>query len=139
MGWQYTTPSSDIISPPKGGKGVLKFRTPLLRKDNAPSIPTGMSRNTTYPPWSKPFLPYYCTKQRDALKQGIPLRIIFEFDFTPHFYQNTSFSIPPTPFAPLHWHIAFGSRVRGIGRRNQRWTVAARCHTAPGAFPGWPW
>lgn len=45
MGWQYTTPSGDIISP----KGVLKFRTPLLHKDAAPSIPTGMLRNATYP------------------------------------------------------------------------------------------
>lgn len=48
-GWQYTTPSGDIISPKKGAKGVLKFLTPLLRKDTAPLIPTGMSRNATYP------------------------------------------------------------------------------------------
>ena len=36
--------------PQKGGaKGVLKFLTPLLRKDTARSILTGMSRNATYP------------------------------------------------------------------------------------------
>ena len=53
-------------------KGVLKFRTPLLRKDAAPSIPTGMSRNTTYPHGTNRSSPHYCTKQRDAPKQGIP-------------------------------------------------------------------
>ena len=117
MGWQYTTPSSDIISPPKGGKGVLKFRTPLLRKDTAPSIPTGMSRNTTYPPWSKPFLPHYCTKQRDALKRGIPLRIIFEFDFTPHFYQNTS----SNSFCPSS--LAYSFRISGTRNRAKESTM----------------
>ena len=38
-----------------------------------------MSQNATYPPWNKSFLPHYCTKQRDAPKQGIPLRIILKF------------------------------------------------------------
>ena len=119
MGWQYTTPSGDIISPKRGSKGVLKFRTPLLRQDNCTLNPNWYVAKCDVPPWSKPFLPHYCTKQRDAPKQGIPLHIIFEVHFTPRFYPDTSFSIPPTPFVPLHSYIAFGSRVRGIGQKNQ--------------------
>ena len=98
---------------------MLKFRTPLLRKDAAPSIPTGMSQNTTYPHGTNRSSPHYCTKQRDAPKQGIPLHIIFEVHFTPHFYQNTSFSMRPIPSDLLRWRIIFGFQVRGIGQRNQ--------------------
>ena len=95
---------------------MLNFLTPLLRKDTVPSIPTGMSRNATYPPWSKPFLPHYCTKQRDAPKQGIPLCIIFEFDFTPHFCQNTSSSFCPSS-------LAYSFRISGTRNRAKESTI----------------
>lgn len=61
--------------------------------------------------------PHYYDK-KDALKQGIPLHIIFELYFTPHFYQNTSFSMLPALSALLRWRIICGFQVRGIGRRN---------------------
>lgn len=38
------------------------------------------------------FLSVTATK-KDAPKQGILSHIIYEFYFTPHFHQNTSFSI----------------------------------------------
>lgn len=99
-------------------KGVLEVRTPLLRKNAASSILTGMSRNATYPYRTKRSSPITATK-RDAPKQGIPLHIISELYFTPHFYQNTSFSMFPIPSALLRWRIICGFQVRGIGRRNQ--------------------
>ena len=88
-------------------------------------------------PWNKMFLLHTAAK-RDAPKQGIPLHIIFELCFTPDFYQNTSFSMFPIPFALLRWRIISGFRVRGIGRRNQWWTVAVRSRMDFDVFPGWP-
>lgn len=85
MGWQCTITSGNmsslkrgfkngiplprtivvVSSPPTETEGVLKFRTPLLRKGTAPSIPTGMSRNATYP---------YGTKHSSSLlrQKGMP-------------------------------------------------------------------
>ena len=48
--------------------------------------------------------PHYCDK-KDAPEQGILSHIIFEFYFTPHFYQNTSFPMLPVPSAILRWRI----------------------------------
>lgn len=70
------------------------------------------------PLWNKMFLPHTAAK-RDAPKQGIPLHIIFELYFTPHFYQNTSFPMPQALFAPGHWHRISEFQAQGIGRRNQ--------------------
>lgn len=55
------------------------------------------------------FLHYY--NKRDALFRGIPLHIIFEVYVTPHFYQNTSFSMLPVPSTLLLWHTISGFQV----------------------------
>lgn len=98
---------------------MLKFRTSLLRKDTAPSILTGMSQNATYPPMEQIVPPPLLYQTKGCPKTGHPFAYYLEVHFTPHFYQNTSFSMLPVPSALLRWHIISGFQVRGIGRRNQ--------------------
>lgn len=98
-------------------KGVFEFRISLLRKDTALSIQSGMSQNAIYSLWNKTF-PLITAAKKDAPKQGILSYITFELYFTPHFYQNTPFSMLPALSALLRWRIISGFQVRGIGRRN---------------------
>ena len=62
--------------PKRGAKGVLKFPTPLLRKDTAPSIPTGMSRNATCPHGTNHSSPITVPNKGMPRNRASPLHII---------------------------------------------------------------
>ncbi len=105
-------------------KGLAKVEYPLPKQ---------------YPPnprngWNKTFYPYYCNSRKDAPKQGILLHIIFEFYFTPYFYQKISFPILSVPSSLVRLRRIFLSQAQGIEQRNQWWTMVVRSRMDFGVF-----